>query len=253
MRFHGASEVALDESLLSTGLTVLAAVAAGPTGGKVENVGRSYSLETIVQHSLQGEAAAPTANALLRWVLSEGPSLSSFEEDDVAAAILAVQPEAGLDAALDAYAPDDYLPRSWMLGGNDDDESEDHRPIAAVAPEVLKAWVEHAPLARAPFAARHVAYFVVIEDRLEWTALALWLMTRSGAEKAVLDQFALRFHSGSFNGGIENRYRKRLALVERLAGSDNLVIREWAAVTAALLRESIAKEQERERLLSEQF
>ena len=253
MRFHDASEVALDESLLSAGLTVLAAVAAGSADGTVGGVGRSYSLETIVKHALHGEAAAATAAALLRWVLTKGPSLSGFEEDDVAAAILAVQPDAGLDAALEGYAPDDYLPRSWLLGGNDDDEPDDRRPIGAVAPEVLKAWVEHAPVVRAPFAARHVAYFVVVEDRLEWTQLALWLMTRSGAEAAVLAQFETRFHSGSFHGGIENRYRKRLALVERLVSSDNPAVREWAVATAARLRGAITNEQERERRSSEQF
>jgi len=106
---------------------------------------------------------------------------------------------------------------------------------------------------RAPFAARHVAYFVVVEDRLEWTQLALWLMTRSGAEAAVLAQFETRFHSGSFHGGIESRYRKRLALVERLVSSDNQAVREWAVATAARLRGAITNEQERERRSSEQF
>jgi hypothetical protein len=246
MRFHGANEAPLDDTLIAAGRSLLADLA--KSASPIE---RGDEVASVARVCLPGPQGSKIARSLARHLVSMDISTASLsDEDSLVALIFRHHPKIALDVFLGG-PPGSRM--EWVIGGHDDDDEPDHRPLGVVPDSVLKTWVLASPDRRTAKLATHIAYFVTENEQMTWTPMAIWLMERPGQEGAVLDIFENRFHLGGFSGSISRKWERRRLLVEPLQTHANPAIAEWAVKLRTKLDTWITEEQSHERLASERF
>lgn len=248
MRYFGASEVVLDDTLLEAGRHLLMALADDAEGGL-----GGGDVTLIATACLVGHAGEVTAATLARRLLLANAATLRQEIAPLAALLLERYPVIALDIFLGGNREPESYALDWLLGGGNDDDSVDGRPLAAVADVALQAWVGD-NAGRAQRLAEYVPYFNTPAGGVpSWTPMALWLIERPGLERIILETFEQRFHVGSWSGEVTSRYERRLVLAQDLLDHPNSEIAGSARALEAKLKTWIDEMRRQERDGSQRF
>lgn len=174
-----------------------------------------FSLKLLVEKCLVGPAAEAAGRVLLRNVRTglDEYSLSSYDLDDLIAALFAVQPMAALDELVGDVADEDL--RSIRL--RDSDSEHQQSPLSQVPVDTLIAWCRAGGANRWASLAASIPAFVQREDGLEeWSPAALELAATAPEPLKVVRVLAGRMAPMSWSGSRSAIMASRLPLIDAL-------------------------------------
>lgn len=108
---------------------------------------------------------------------------------------------------------------------DDFDSPSDQRknPLDGVPIDKMLQWCDAKPRERYPAISRAVSYYTASKDgKLEWTPLAIEMLSRAPDPMAVLETFVGRFSPGSWSGSRAAIIETRLGLLDQLGQLKNM-------------------------------
>lgn len=172
-----------------------------------------FSLKLLVEKCLIGPDAEAAARALLRNIRAglDEYSLSSYDFDELIAALFGVQPMAALDELVGDVADEDL--RSIRL--RDSDSEHQQSPLSQVPVDTLIAWCHAGGANRWASLAAIIPAFVQREDGSEeWSQGALRLVATAPEPLKVVRVLASRLAPMSWSGSRSTIMAARLTLID---------------------------------------
>lgn len=232
------------EQLVLLGREILSGISFDMPG---RNLG--YRLKEIAKMSLRGEAARPTAKALLERfaVALEDYRTSADSYGELAGVLFRLQPDLTLSALL-GRARRRLFPIRMRF------ENKGVSVIECASHESILAWVEVDPATRLP----QVAAEIEILDREGkgqpgLSPLAAKLLSMAKDKGPVLQAFAQRFHPSGWSGSLAQALGPYLKLAASLAASSDPDVSKWAVGQIEAMNARIAADQRAERNSQERF
>lgn len=206
-----------------------------------------FSLKLLIGKCMAGPTGQASAKSLLQSLRAgfADHTLSSYDFEEVVAALFAAHPIAALDELVDAG---DGHPRGFIRTLTIED-ADGKNPLADVPLETLISWCRSGDPERWSLLAGSIPAFTEGEDQhLAWTDAALELVRQSPEPIKVIRALVCRLAPMSWSGSRATIMSKRLPLLDAieffLEGEDLAGLRK--------LREDFERQIERERAWEQQ-
>lgn len=205
-----------------------------------------YELGVIAAACLKGEEGAPTAQRLVRDLLSETRKyvVSGHDFGDLLKGLFEAQP----DATLDALFENGKKAKSDAIGLMQGFLALSKSPIEDVPDRLIIDWCNRDPAARYPFAAAITVLFRRPDDKSShvWTPLARRMLAEAPDAPAVFKEMAARLHPTSWSGSLATKLESRLALLDQIDAGQNATLAASLAEARLFLENRISSERKRE-------
>ncbi|MEX2460455.1 MAG: hypothetical protein WD469_04025 [Paenibacillaceae bacterium] len=246
MRLHGHAErEALSQIMISFGQELLLKYPfSGGGNGESHN---DFALANIIKKCLAGESDEDNARILCTHLVeaSENNEISYRHYDHVLEALAITQPIAFLDTFLGEEVRITYEVRGLFI----EEDRMRPNPMSHINNNIIINWCEINPETRYPRVAFSIKPYYNSSEKenwLEWTPLALKIITNSSNPIEVLNQFKLTFRPMSWSGSRAELMQNRLKLITDLKEHGNSYVANWAFKEETAFEEEIRSERERE-------
>lgn len=243
MRIYGrAKEIPLSLDICACGQEVMMQLCFSDHKGMRDKVDRELAL--IIKACFVGDAAKVNAKLICESLFNGIDKHEYYWMDykDAIGAFASVQPEVFLDS---------------FLGRNNEAETRLHKmfyddfelyinPISLIDDDVVIKWCEIDPTVRYPRIATAIKPYQKIkhEKLLNWTSLALKLISSSPDPILVLTSFKTAFRPTGWSGLRSDIMQERLNLVAQLKNHDDEFVADWASKEEEELADEIKTERE---------
>lgn len=211
-----------------------------------KNSSMDYKLNLIADACLEGSAVSATAGSFCRKLakaLDDG-RLLPLDYINLLSTLAKKQPIIFLDSFLSDNSADDYE-MGRVFSSYIDFELN---PLTNIEDNIILDWCKVNPVSRYKIMASVIAPFKKedVQDKLEWTLLALGLIENAPDPILVLDALKYSLKPMSFSGSRTKIMMKRLSLFIDLKSNPNPVVSEWAVREEKWFQGEINSERERE-------
>lgn len=246
MRMHGdrSDNRDVDNALVELGRELLAEPLI-----YTEKVSRQdHGIDVIAKVVLRGGGGEEAARRACRAMLDASRAKPHLYPDvgQICATIMRLHPRVVLDEIVAKSDNDRLIGRFFGDWRRNDDDFEPNE--VKIDTEVLFDWVREDPAERAVKLAYFIPYSTKHTDgsNLDWTPMAMELLSLSPDPVAVLRTFENRFFTGGSSGPLSLRFVRRRPLVAAMAENEDAAVRAWAAEASERLEANIVRWDERD-------
>lgn len=240
--YNHPKEDALSNSIISLGQEFLLEYQFLQKDNRINEM--DYALSNIIKSCFVGESSKESARLLCNKLIQTfiNDNIYFIYYGDVIKELAIAQPVVFLDTFLGQDArPDRRIERmfSKTLKVNPN-------PMSYIDDDVIIEWCEESPKTRYPLVASVIIPYTKCENNalLEWTPLALNIITNCSDPIVVLNEFKLTFRPMSWSGSRANIMQSRLKLILDLKKHENSFIAEWACKEERVFEKEISSERE---------
>ena len=128
------------------------------------------------------------------------------------------------------------------------DRDYDPHPLSKIPEDRILAWCDTDPAVRYPIVAACIVPYGSAgqEEQIEWTPLALQMISKTPDLIAVLNEMRSSFSPISWKGSQAEIKRKGLSLTADLKDHTNPLVVEWACKEEKVFEEAMRSERQRE-------
>lgn len=241
MKLHGnTKQNYLSNSIISLSQELLLSYEFLP----VNNVNNhlDYKLATIIKACFTGESAEDCARVLCNKIFKAYTdyNIYSMDYDDVVKALAIIQPKLFLDVFLGEDVNNDYFSESLFS----EDIRVNRSPLNFIDNDLIINWCEANPDIRYPKVASAIIPFQKNEKEssIEWTSLAVKIITNCHDPIVILNKFKSALRPTSWSGSRAEIMESRTCLISGLKNHEYSSIADWACKEEELFWEEIRSE-----------
>lgn len=247
LRFYSSmkTEKVATDTMKSVGQELLSMISFDCENNHLYN-GTDYDLGKIIEACLADEEAKASAEILcenLAQAFSEDKA-SPMNYRHVLEALAATQPIAFLDGFLgDAELREHLIMRLFLQ-----DMDHSPHPLSKIPDTIILDWCSANPAVRYPIIAACIIPYRNIEQerQLEWTPLALTIITEAPDPVVILNELKRSVTLMSWNGSQTECLQKCLSLISDLKSHSNPSVAEWAEKEENVLEDKIRSKRHKE-------
>lgn len=201
-----------------------------------------YNLGKVIQACLDQEEDEPITQLMCQRMLQHlgAYRLNAWDLNRTFDALIKTHPKVVLDIFVEEADDQQETGRGIFRDLREDKPNA----LRNLSNEELKEWVNAKPDTRIYQLAKVIHYFDKNDEALEWSSIALWLISQSPDPTKTLDTFMYRFSPMSWSGSRASIMESRLPLLEYFTTHKALEISNWASTKLQILKKQVAEERE---------
>lgn len=235
MRLNGFEEkTSLSESLACVGQELLLKYEFSRRDDLGDSV--DYQLACIIKACFRGDSAAECTSAFCEKVFAAYEDYRVYSMDHVVEALAVTQPMVFLEVFFGDDVNSDHTGHVFR-----------EHPLVSIDDALVLSWCKGNPKARNPLVASAIMpYQKGKTGKLEWTSLAMSLVSDSVDPIAVLQMLLSSLWPTSWSGSRADLMQERSCLIEELKEHSDKAVAEWAHGEATKLGNWIRQDRTRE-------
>lgn len=234
---------ALSEIIISTGQELLLKYPFSKKENRIDRI--DHELASIIKTCFfTGESSRTRAKILCNRLIEAYANhhVYSMNCHQIMEALATIQPI----AFLDAFLGDDFKYNHQINHIFLKDIKNHSNPMCHIDDDIIINWCDKNPNTRYPLVASAIIPFQksVKENLLEWTPLAVKLISNSSDPILVLNEFKSTFRPVVWEGPRSVVMQRRMCLISELKKHENSLVADWARMEEKIFEEEIRIERD---------